>query len=663
MPFRRLGDPFSQRHFSHLGSPKGKERVNPTVVLSGTPGDPSYAVTATFSETVTGFVVGDLALVNCVASSFVAVSGTVYTFTITASDNGLASVQVPAGVCVDDSNNQNRASNTLSHDAIFWLLIDNFITAHAAPLTSPRPAEPGPGTLTLVQTDGNQSIANGVLVFPAQATPTWGDQGVYEATGYARVAGRILFAKILQDATNKYSYIGWNNTGNVATTSWVYNIYFYNDATIRQENASFTIGNYVQATQYSIAVVLRATGAFSFIKGGTFTNWTLLWITSTVTTTPVYPALGSYTASGTLDQFRVADLGAAAITSRALLLSDSFDAWPVADGKGHGEADGYGAGHTWGILTGWTASGGKAMAGPTPGAEVLTNGNFAAWTGDNPDGWTVTGEVAADPMVNEVGTGQGHGGAGTGFANLYSSGTNLQPRLIQTALVTGNWYQRSIVVQIVAGGIYVQDENNGLREGLITTSGTKVLTGRALGANAQIMGGNVSLPTDVTIDDFSIKSLTFTDLINVKDHGTPFVIIDAYPRITGNYQAGCVACYRTSDASCLLAYYNAADGKVCLDQYAAGTFSNLIAATATYSAGALLRLIVQPSGANLSVAVYYNNALIGTVQTITAASIIANTLHGMFSTNVAAQLDGFVVWGSGAADGRYDSLLNRYVQA
>ena len=54
-------------------------------------------------------------------------------------------------------------------------------------------------------------------------------------------------------------------------------------------------------------------------------------------------------------------------------------------------------------------AGGKAYIVPTPGAELLTNGSFAAWTADNPDGWTVYGEVGADPEVSEVGAAEGHG--------------------------------------------------------------------------------------------------------------------------------------------------------------------------------------------------------------------------------------------------------------
>jgi hypothetical protein len=91
----------------------------PTVILTTaatSPHDGSvFSVTATFSEDVTGFVVGDLALSNCTASNFVAVSATVYTLDVTLTGTGSAiTVQVPAGCCIDGASNPNVASNVIS---------------------------------------------------------------------------------------------------------------------------------------------------------------------------------------------------------------------------------------------------------------------------------------------------------------------------------------------------------------------------------------------------------------------------------------------------------------------------------------------------------------------------------------------------------------------
>src|SRR3990172_1150048 len=78
---------------------------------------------------------------------------------------------------------------------LLWLLRDEFTLAAGAPLASPRTCEPGPGQLTLVQTDGQFSVVNGQLVIPEQATPTYGDLGFYGGA-FVRQLGRTLVCEI-----------------------------------------------------------------------------------------------------------------------------------------------------------------------------------------------------------------------------------------------------------------------------------------------------------------------------------------------------------------------------------------------------------------------------------------------------------------------------------
>lgn len=93
------------------------------------------------------------------------------------------------------------------------------------------------------------------------------------------------------------------------------------------------------------------------------------------------------------------------------------------------------------------------------GSEALSNGDFAAWTGDNPNAWTVTGESGSDPYVNEVGQSQLHGGSGTGCCNLYTTGATLS--ISQAALTIGTRYEVTLNVDAVdpdrAGGIQVKN--------------------------------------------------------------------------------------------------------------------------------------------------------------------------------------------------------------
>ncbi len=91
---------------------------NPTVSLTSAVAEPTNSgtidVTVSFSEGVTGFVVGDLSLTNATATNFAVSSSTIYTFKLIPSGQGVASVFVPVGVSQDVAENLNLISNTLS---------------------------------------------------------------------------------------------------------------------------------------------------------------------------------------------------------------------------------------------------------------------------------------------------------------------------------------------------------------------------------------------------------------------------------------------------------------------------------------------------------------------------------------------------------------------
>jgi len=101
------------------------ETTKPTVTITSTSGDSGDTVssttlsyTATFSESVTGFVVGDITVTGTAnsgspAASNFAGSGTTYTFDVVrGSSDGTVLVSVAAGVATDAAGNENTASNT-----------------------------------------------------------------------------------------------------------------------------------------------------------------------------------------------------------------------------------------------------------------------------------------------------------------------------------------------------------------------------------------------------------------------------------------------------------------------------------------------------------------------------------------------------------------------
>jgi hypothetical protein len=194
---------------------------------------------------------------------------------------------------------------------IIRLLWDQFTTDAAAPLISPRTCEPGPGTLTLVQTDGQFSASAGKFNFGAQATPTWGDQGLYTGA-LARVAGRVLLADIAIIVNSTLCGIRWLTAAGLSDLAREHQFDF-GPATgfYPKDGTSFPlIGTAVAGQTYSLAMVLRSSGVFQLAKGGAYTEWTLLWPGLAGNTATLYGAFSNNSAAGTLDNLEAFDLAA-----------------------------------------------------------------------------------------------------------------------------------------------------------------------------------------------------------------------------------------------------------------------------------------------------------------------------------------------------------------
>lgn len=106
----------------------GGDTVAPTCVITSdaeTPATAAFTLTVTFSEDVTGFVIGNITVAHASASAFTAVSAAVYTATITpiASDPADVTIEVAAGVCVDGAGNLNTASNILTIQRLYSYLV------------------------------------------------------------------------------------------------------------------------------------------------------------------------------------------------------------------------------------------------------------------------------------------------------------------------------------------------------------------------------------------------------------------------------------------------------------------------------------------------------------------------------------------------------------
>lgn len=183
-----------------------------------------------------------------------------------------------------------------------FLFRDDFITAEAVPLTSPRTAEPGPGTSVITDTGNNLSILAGELTGGGAIGA--GDPGLW-STMEARVIGKAVVAQI-------------NYTVQRIITGWDRNQAGGRDDCFRFQTAilavstigiSLNVGACSVNTDYIAAVIMRSSGMLYFIKGGAFIDWTLIWV-GTLTNAQMFAqiAVDGGTGAFTSDFLRVSQL-------------------------------------------------------------------------------------------------------------------------------------------------------------------------------------------------------------------------------------------------------------------------------------------------------------------------------------------------------------------
>lgn len=551
--------------------------------------------------------------------------------------------------------NTEKLSNTgFESDLTSWsevpsyTLNDQFTTDRAAGAVNGSSAEPTGGTRTVVDTENKLSISSSQLSFAGQTTPAWGDQNlVYPSV--TRTAGKLLYAEVTPANNNSYGFVGLSNTATPnQTASGIQidgSIYFGDTGqlwgTMLSSTVTPTIASYT-ATAYKTAIVMRSTGMYYFIKGGAFTNWTMLYQTSAGSAATLYPVLMNYSLTNTADNIRIP-------TSTWLPTPLAYDTFTRTDGAiGSSETTGPDSQTTPSLAwTGGAISTNKNVITPTEESELLPDpgleGTYSSGLNVNLQQYVGTPAESADS----------HGGS---KAQQFTPSSIYNGVYANQTTTVGTWYLGSMWGKktTTGGNPYMRIETSGggtiYKQTSIPTSYTHILTAfRALSTTTQLRTTeyHASVMDTVVIDDLSIKPLTLSSLFSSVSTSDTDVIADANVTLTSGTQAGLVTNLDSTStpANFLIAYHDGTNVK--LDKNVGGTYTNLISAAATYSAGATLRVITYTSSGSLKVRVYYNNAMVGTEQTVSDAGIISNTKHGLFSTYSGNSFDNFTLWARG----------------
>lgn len=274
-----------------------------------------------------------------------------------------------------------------------YLFQEDFTTFDLGPLPSSRLAEPGPGLLGVVQTDGTWQINDGGAYFERTGlTQVDNDHGIV-SQAILREAGRVALATITPFETNTFhsftmakSALPWNNQlwndvegGMAFDNSGDFDVDF-------GVAGAGAIGSYSANVEHNMAIVLRADGHFLLMKGGIYEDWTLIVVVEGQTTSTLYANTSTYTtgSSGVVRSLRVPF----ATYTPTPLVSDSFDR---VDSSVLGNTDGAGAEESGGSGFAWTEQIGEW--------QIVSNKLHGTGSGDAQGQWVATVDTSEADVV------------------------------------------------------------------------------------------------------------------------------------------------------------------------------------------------------------------------------------------------------------------------
>ena len=206
-------------------------------------------------------------------------------------------------------------SGGVAASGVVYLFKELFADASGPPITLPRTAVPGPGTLSGTQTR-TFTITNGYLQADSGGSVGWSTQ-IVSTQAQTRAAGlSMTWKEYLTNAANQ-TICGWSSSITGPDSNGLYGVFHPASLASWQpyaaDGAVATVPDpFVIDTWYTWQVVLRATGAFFYLKGGVYTNWQLVWVTPNSTTATLYGVYSKFTVAHAMrmDELKISQLGA-----------------------------------------------------------------------------------------------------------------------------------------------------------------------------------------------------------------------------------------------------------------------------------------------------------------------------------------------------------------
>ncbi len=445
-------------------------------------------------------------------------------------------------------------------------------------------------TWTLTDTEGKITVSGGQLVFAGgKAAPAWGDPALVSKAPYAwaRKAGLTIECQVTPGAANTFLAAGWCDGLLSTGTIELHSLVFYSGVLYQSSNVAIQAVPlpYSAAQVLWFRIVLKATGAHYYVSTDNRVTWYLIWIDSSVTTTPLYAFIESYNA---------------ALTSSGVDVYQGTVRPPVVNVA-------------------------VATITPSAGAEVLANGGVDTDLAN----WSLTpgtGTIVWDAGTLKITQGVSE--------HLYASQS--------IVTVVGGWYRfqasntasSNANVRLSMGT--VQNSQN-LGTSGYGGSGLRSVAVRATGIAIWCTIDDAQIAAAVSNwDDATAKALTLSSLLGPPQTGCKEGLFDRTVYCASGYQAGFWMNWDgNSDGTedYVEALVDRAAGTARLSKCVNGTITNnLISAAITYVAGAILRVV----RVGTSYSLYYAGSQVGTTQTISDAGITNNTLCCTFGTDPTA---------------------------